>query len=142
MNEENTYPHRFPQFREKETAISEETNRLVKSLNQRDSSESSSDSNEEKNTPDNLQIFKRFGKMGDWWKQPSVQPMLIKISERVSRTPTLQHDWKLKDIVRQTENSFSYCKMGYDYDRGCMGARMGNIQKYITNLEMATLTNE
>lgn len=68
--------------------------------------------------------------------------MLIKISQRVSNTPALQQEWKVKEIVKQTENSFKYCKMGNQYERGCMGTRMGSIQKFITNLESQTANND
>lgn len=139
MNEDNKFPNQS-RFRDRETAISQETNKLIQSLNTRDSSES--DSEEEKSNLEKLRIFEKYGNIGDWWKKFSVQPMLIKISERVSRTPALQQEWKLKDIVRQVEDSFKYCKMGNQYDRGCMGARMGNIQKYISYLEAANVAGE
>ncbi|KAL5284210.1 hypothetical protein ACFFRR_006469 [Megaselia abdita] len=145
VNEDNTkdLSHQS-RFRDRETAISEEATRLVHSFNKKDSSESDSDE-DDKNTFDNnvaLKIFQNFGSSGDWWRNPSVLPMLVKIAERVARTPALQQEWKVKEIVKQTENSFKYCKMGNQYDRGCMGARMGNIQKYITSLESQTRDEE
>lgn len=104
------------------------------SNNNKDSSESSS--NEDDQWSSNAEnIFQKYGNMGDWWKERAVQPFLVKIAERVNRTPSLQQEWKKKDIVLNAENYFNFCKAGNVHDYGCMGAQMGRLQKHISQLQ-------